>query len=122
MARLPGAPRGSLSSVFIPAGRLGNPINRVVPQFEICPVAVGPRWSLKEASNQMSETWEEAILRIVRAKNGEISLQEIYREMEHNHTRNYGTVSPTIIIGFALRWPSSGAVERSGALAAGATF
>ena len=32
----------------------------------------------------MSETWEEAILRIVRAKNGEISLQEIYREMEHN--------------------------------------
>ena len=37
-------------------------------------------------------------------------------------TRNYGTVSPTIIIGFALRWPSSGAVERSGALAAGATF
>ena len=31
----------------------------------------------------MSETWEEAILRIVRAKNGEISLQEIYREMKH---------------------------------------
>ena len=30
----------------------------------------------------MSETWEEAILRIVRAKNGEIELQEIYREME----------------------------------------
>ena len=30
----------------------------------------------------MSETWEEAILRIVRAKNGEILLQEIYEEME----------------------------------------
>ena len=45
-------------------------------------VAVVPRWSLKEASNQMSETWEEAVLRIVRAKNGEISLREIYEEIE----------------------------------------
>ena len=32
----------------------------------------------------MPETWEEAILRIVRAKSGAISLQEIYREMEHH--------------------------------------
>ena len=30
----------------------------------------------------MSETWEEAVLRIVRAKNGVISLQEIYEEIE----------------------------------------
>ena len=30
----------------------------------------------------MSETWEEAILRIVRAKEGDISLQEIYRAIE----------------------------------------
>ena len=30
----------------------------------------------------MSETWEEAILWIVRAKNGEILLQEIYEEIE----------------------------------------
>ena len=32
----------------------------------------------------MSETWEEAILRIVRAENGAISLQDIYREIEHH--------------------------------------
>ena len=30
----------------------------------------------------MSETWNEAILRIVRARAGVISLQEIYQEME----------------------------------------
>ena len=30
----------------------------------------------------MSETWEAAILRIVRAKNGVIELQEIYEKME----------------------------------------
>ena len=30
----------------------------------------------------MSETWEETILRIIRAKNGEILLQEIYEEIE----------------------------------------
>ena len=30
----------------------------------------------------MSETWEEAVLRIVRAKNGEISPREIYEEIE----------------------------------------
>ena len=30
----------------------------------------------------MSETWEEAISRIVRAKGTEISLQEIYQAME----------------------------------------
>ena len=29
----------------------------------------------------MPETWDEAILRIVRARAGEISLQEIYQEM-----------------------------------------
>lgn len=41
----------------------------------------------------MSETWDEAVLRIVRAKNGVIALQEIYRKMEHHplvtsHHRN----------------------------------
>ena len=37
-------------------------------------------------------------------------------------TGNYGAFSPTIIIRFALTWPSSRTVERSGALAVGATF
>lgn len=32
----------------------------------------------------MSESWEETVLRIVRAKNGAISLQEIYRAMEQH--------------------------------------
>ena len=32
----------------------------------------------------MPETWEEAILQIVRAENGAISLQDIYRAMEHH--------------------------------------
>ena len=31
-----------------------------------------------------NEDWNEAILQIVRAKHGVISLQEIYREMKHN--------------------------------------
>ncbi len=30
----------------------------------------------------MRETWEEAVLRIVRAKDGPITLQEIYQAME----------------------------------------
>ena len=40
----------------------------------------------------------------------------------HLITGNYGSVSPTIIIGFDLCWPSSGVAERSSALAAGSTF
>lgn len=32
----------------------------------------------------MSETWDEAVLRIVRANAGPISLQEIYQEMEQH--------------------------------------
>ena len=32
----------------------------------------------------MSDTWEEAILRIVRAENGTISLQDIYQAMERH--------------------------------------
>ena len=30
----------------------------------------------------MTETWKEAVLRIVRAQDGEITVQEIYREIE----------------------------------------
>ena len=65
----------------------------------------------------MSETWEEAILRIVKAKSGVISLQELYREMEHHpvgyiSSQGFMGGQPTIIIGSGLPWPSSGVAER----------